>query len=51
MTVLRFTIINSVQTQMSYHVIKDSADLAKLECNQDKNYSDLCEGLYFILKN
>ncbi len=21
---------------MSYHVIKDSADLAKLKCNQDK---------------
>lgn len=33
---VRFTIINTRQGQMSYWVIKDNADLAKLKCNQDK---------------
>lgn len=33
---VRFTIIDTVQGQMSYRVIKDNADLAKLKRNQDK---------------
>lgn len=35
---------------MSYHVIKDSADLAKLKCNQDKTNLTFVKDYILFLK-
>lgn len=40
-----------MQRQMSYRVIKDSADLAKLKCNQDKTNLTFMKDYILFLKN